>query len=120
MKEIDQGHAYELDRYDGDGAEHLTFMKREGVGYPGNVGHYPGTNCQEVLRALIARAKYLNGQIPCEETTEAISHLRHALHLFERRAARRHGRVLYIPIEGIAEAATCKICGHIDCGQDHG
>lgn len=48
------------------------FVKREGEHFPGNVGHYPGTTMQEVLRVLIDRAKYVNSQIPCLETEMAI------------------------------------------------
>jgi hypothetical protein len=52
MKIIDPGHKYELDQLDGEGKEILTFVKRDTPSerYPGNQGHYPGTNMQEVLR----------------------------------------------------------------------
>jgi hypothetical protein len=46
----DPGHSYYLSVYDRltlvDTSHHaLVFMKREGPGYPFNVGSYPGTNC---------------------------------------------------------------------------
>jgi hypothetical protein len=44
MRIIDPGHDYILSVYDGEGEQRLTFMKREGPGFPGNIGHYPGTN----------------------------------------------------------------------------
>lgn len=96
----------------------LTFVKREGDGYPGNVGHYPGTTTQEVLRALIDRTEYVNNQIPCEENLEVLRHLRSAILQLEDRAAFRHGRVLPdIELEDIERLSTCSICGHIGCEE---
>ena len=69
---IDPGHVYDLRRLDGPGVERLTFVKREGPRYPGNVGKHPGTTMQEVIRALIDRAEYVNAQIPNAETEAAI------------------------------------------------
>jgi hypothetical protein len=121
MKIIDPGHEYDLTIYDGNDSESQTlkFMKREGIGYPGNVGSHPGTNCQEVLRVLINRSLYLNNQFPCWETTAAVESMRIALMLFELRSARRHGRELaYTDVE-IELAPTCSTCGHIHARRDH-
>lgn len=124
MKVIDPGHVYDLDWFDGDPPiktrsgyqvwNELVFMKREGDKYPGNVGHHPGTNIQEVLRALIDRVKYLDKQIPHDENTKIIMNLRSALWSLECRAAERHGRKKprYIDIE---LEPTCTICGHVGC-----
>ena len=121
MQVIDAGHEYELQSYDGEQVNRLVFMKREGEGYPFNVGHHAGTNCQEVLRALIDRVKYLQKQIPCEENERILGYLRSALWQFEKRAALRHGRDsvfpwshLYQPIP-IEDQPTCKACGHVGC-----
>ncbi len=115
MKEIDAGHEYELNSYDGKQPNRLVFVKREGEGYPFNVGHHPGTNCQSVIRALIARVKYLQKQIPCVENQVVIRKLRESLWHFEIRAAQRHGRQLPdFPIE-IEAMPTCLTCGHIGC-----
>lgn len=121
MKIIDQSHRYLLQNYDyAEGTwQPLVFMKRDGPGYPGNVGNHSGTNCQEVLRALIDRTAYLDGQIGCAENKIAIASLRSALFAFEIRAARRHGRELNVDSATIEIAAACKTCGHIDCGQPH-
>lgn len=120
MRVLDAGHRYALRHLDGDGEEILQFVKREGEGYPGNVGTCEGTTMQEVLRALIDRSKYVNSQIPCEETEQAIEHLRNAIGWFECRAARRHGRVWERPEGLIEEAPTCGKCGHIGCeGKCH-
>ena len=62
MKVIDPGHKYELAHLDGNGHEVLTFVKREGDGYPGNIDHHAGTNLQEVFRAALDRVKYLDNQ----------------------------------------------------------
>lgn len=119
MQIIDPGHDYNLDTYDGTGHYiPLTFMKREGTKYPGNKGHYSGTNCQEVLRILIDRLKYLNKQVPCKENTLIISYLRKSIVCLERRAAERHGFNLsqgsFWPTE-VENIPTCKVCGHIEC-----
>jgi hypothetical protein len=123
MRVITPGHHYLLDVYDGRGSMGLRFMKRVGEGYPGNTGSpHEGTNCQEVLRALIDRVQYLHSQSPCEENEEIRSHLRTALLLFEERAARIRGdtslrdRSNYL----IEAEPTCKVCGHIGEKHDHG
>jgi hypothetical protein len=89
--------------------------KREGPGYPGNVGSHPGTNIQEVLRVLIDRLKYLNNQIPDNHNSLALSDLREALWFLEHRAAERHGRFLKVWPWEIELEPTCRKCGHIGC-----
>jgi hypothetical protein len=125
MKILDAGHRYELECLDtpNDGVvETLTFVKREGDGYPGNKGHYWGTNIQEVLRALIDRVKYLNNQIPDVINQDIIYHLRMALWLLEVRAANRHHRRFSSKdiFESLEGQPVCKKCGHIQCnGECH-
>lgn len=124
MKVIDPGHVYALRILDGGdppGVERLRFVKREGLGYPGNTGHHPGTTTQEVLRALIDRSEYVNGQIPCVETEAATNLMRAALLLLEMRAARRHGRELALETyEQLEDAPLCVKCGHAGCdGRCH-
>jgi hypothetical protein len=115
MKTIDPGHFYELDSYDGGRQLVLRFMKRIGDGYPHNVGPpYPGTNCQEVIRALIDRVKYLNMQTPHAQNEVILEGLRSALTAFEVRAAERHGRELLIE-QPIEHMPSCEVCGHVDC-----
>lgn len=120
MRVLDDGHAYSVDNYDGDWPQTLVFVKREGSGYPFNVGHHAGTNCQEVLRVLIDRVEYLQKQIPCAANESILQHLRLALRDFELRAAQRHNRAL--PIFWIGEienVPTCSECGHIGCTGNH-
>lgn len=115
MRIIDQGHLYQLDHLDGDEYELLRFVKREGENYPGNVGHYEGTNIQEVLRALIHRIKYLDRQMHDDRNMHILHNLRHCIFLLESRAAERHNRILSqtnLPIEMLP---YCKRCGHIEC-----
>lgn len=120
MKIIDAGHEYDLDSYDGGEPVRLVFVKREGEGYPFNVGHHPGTNCQEVWRASILRIQYLQRQEPCEENVTAIRKLRELIWLFEVRAARRHGRTLPNLTQEIETLPTCAGCGHVGCtGEGH-
>lgn len=116
MQVIDPGHVYRLDSLDGECEQVLTFVKREGPHYPGNVGHHPGTTLQEVLRALIERTEYVNRQIPCAESEAAVGLLKAALLLFELRAARCHRRFLEVPLASVVVGATkCAKCGHVGC-----
>lgn len=119
----DPGHDYVLASLDGDAPQRLTFVKREGEGFPGNVGSHPGTTTQEVLRALIDRADYVNGQIPCAETEAAAALMRSALLLLELRAARRHARTpgAFATLdEAIDGTHACPRCGHVGCDDCHG
>jgi hypothetical protein len=109
MKALDKGHLYEISSYDGYLRQEIRFMKREGVGYPGNFGKYAGTNCQELLRVLIDRIQYLDNQIECKENKKIIKKLSKSLLLLETRALKRHGN--------IDKLQTCTTCGHIACNH---
>ena len=118
MKVLDPGHDYLLDVVDGDEPIRLTFVKRDNPPerYPGNEGHYAGTQFQEVLRALIDRGVYVNAQSRCPETTAAIDHFRHALYLFEARVRRVRGQPgLEVELNQVENYIPCKECGHIEC-----
>lgn len=115
MKVIDPGHEYELRSLDGEQTNRLVFVKREGEGYPGNVGHHAGTTMQECLRALIDRANYVNEQIPCAETRSAIYHMTEAIYVLEVRAALRHKRRANFNRENAVNGPTCDKCGHVGC-----
>lgn len=134
MNVIDPGHVYDLDWLDGKPRtsveghviapeNRLVFVKREGDGYPGNVGHHPGTNLQDVLRALIDRVSYLNRQIPHVNNVWILVNLRRSVWLLEQRAAERHGRKFDVPVPSIVDTPDVKIealpicsgCGHIGC-----
>lgn len=124
---LDPGHRYWLDMLDieGDrrqGAEMLTFVKRQGARYPGNLSHYPGTNCQEVIRALIDRVKHLDSQISDPHNQPILEHLRSALWLFESRAAKRYGREFPAleEFDCIEDEPTCAGCAHIRCNGECG
>lgn len=129
MIEVDPGHVYELDTYDAtvDGAtETLVFVKRcdPPEKYPGNENAHPGTNLQEVLRACVARVKYLNQQIPDSSNALVLDALRRAIFYLEVRAARRHRRSTdtlglvkidehaYVTAR-VEDAPTCRTCGHL-------
>lgn len=115
-KIIDPGHKYQLNHLDGDDWEILTFVKREGDKYPGNKGHYEGTNIQEVMRVLIDRLKYLNNQDFDSRNLAIIRRLRDSIWFLESRAAERHQRELnYYHPEHIEDVEVCKRCGHIGC-----
>jgi len=133
MKIVDPGHTYELEWLDGkpfpgtyyvDGVltytnpSRLTFVKREGAKYPGNAGSYPGTNMQEVLRALIDRIKYLDAQIRHDYNAFVLQNLRSSLFWLERRAAELKG-IRNWPstsdFDRMEELPFCKTCGHTFC-----
>jgi len=122
MKVLDPGHSYGLRVLDWPYVDQepqsiLMFVKREGSKYPGNTRAHSGTTSQEVLRALIDRAKYVNKQTPCPETEAAIGLLNTALLLFEMRAARCHGRHLEaVTVGDVVHGVCCPKCGHVGCG----
>jgi hypothetical protein len=116
MEVVDPGHEYLLDILDGtlaDNKESLIFVKREGPGFPGNIGHHPGTNMQEVLRVLIDRLRYVNNQIHDNRNIITIKHLQEAIYQLECRAAARHHRVINFEQDGIELLPTCPKCGHV-------
>lgn len=127
MKVIDPGHTYELNWLDGTALSQpilkdnvLMFVKRVGEKYPGNVQPHPGTTMQEVLRALIDRVKYVDGQVPSDYNGDVVHHLRQALINLEYRAAERHDRLSdFMSRFGEADCPEllpyCSKCGHIGC-----
>jgi hypothetical protein len=116
MNVVDPGHVYTLDPLDGDLPQSLTFVKRQGPLYPGNVGSHPGTTTQEVLRALIDRLRYVNRQLPCPETAASVTLLETAVYLLEARAAARHGRPVRFSLpDAVAGTGKCQKCGHVSC-----
>lgn len=118
MKVVDPGHKYALPCLDEPFNREflLTFVKREGEKYPGNVGSYPGVNIQEILRAIIDRVKYLDKQVHDRRNENVITSLRHAIWYLEMRAADRHNRDLHIPAGSyIEELPVCEKCLHIGC-----
>lgn len=120
---IDPGHMFRLGTLDGRMEQVLTFVKRcdlTGSGeYPGNTNSYPGTTLQCVIRALISRVRYLDGQESCNENAEIIERLQECLTLLETRAAARHGRTYEGTWKEAAEGRVCAVCGHTEC-REHG
>jgi hypothetical protein len=116
MTIIDPGHIFELEQLDTPiFPQRLTFVKRMGDKYPSNTSCYPGTNMQEVLRALIHRTLYLNRQDYCMENVRILQYERACIRLLEERAARRHGREL-LDLGDFPEIyETCHKCLHIGC-----
>jgi hypothetical protein len=98
MQIIDPGHAYgmEILDYPCSAWQTLYFVKREGPGYPGNIGHRHGVIIQEVLRCCIDRIKYLEKKISHPLNEDVLKDLRDALFLLECRAADRHGASLIL------------------------
>lgn len=88
MRVLEPGHIYELDHLCSEGHETLTFIKRSGAAVH-YADEHPGTNSQEVIRALIERTEYLDTVLECVESKDAAWHLRMALYMYEVRAFRR-------------------------------
>lgn len=117
MKVLDPGHQFSLLTLDGEEEQILTFVKRcrPPEKYPGNTNAYPGTNIQDVLRALIARVEYLDEQQPAQENLEVLRHLKSAFQKLEMRAHRLHGLSLFTPVDDLLEQPPCPTCGHVLC-----
>lgn len=128
MKILDPGHLYELANLDthepGNYVERIQFVKRLGDKFPGNTGMATsGTIAQEVIRVLIDRLHYVNGQIENGLNYRAIGALRDALCALEMRAALARGdEDAATQIRSMAEPETeptCKHCGHVLCARSH-
>ena len=121
MEVLDPGHDYLLASFDGGEPIRLTFVKRNDPPekYPGNTNAYPGTQIQEVLAALLERMRYVDQQVPCEQTQAAIEHIAKAFWLLEQRHAERHGVPDSLDRIGansfITQWPRCSRCGHIAC-----
>ena len=119
MKIIDPGHLFELDQLDSIDKFLLRHVKREGNNFPGNIGAYPGPTTQEVLRAEIARLRYVNMQKQFNENFQAIHYIQLAILFLERRAKIVRGEILQTGFEGIELIPVCPTCGHIECTKIH-
>lgn len=74
---------------------------------------------QEVLRALIDRARYVNNQIYSDRTDNAIRLMEAAVWELEARAAERHGRLADFSIsQAVRAEGKCGKCGHVGCKDD--
>ena len=126
MRVIDFGHSYALDCLSAipddisDLQNPLVFVKRVGENYPGNEEpSYPGTTTQEVIRALIDRTKYVDGQKPHSTNDDVLFSLRCALLALEYRAAEMRKDYKFAVLSGYNTEPelhpTCPVCGHILC-----
>jgi len=82
MEIIEPGHVYQLASFDGEADVQLVFVNREAT-------PHPGTQTQEVLRALIDRTQHCDKCLRWEGNDKIIHHLRMALVLHEARALER-------------------------------
>lgn len=133
MHELDPGHLYRPDCYPAQEGQPVRqfhnvvqFRKRIGDDYPGNTGKpCDGTSTQELLRIIVARSSYVDGQEHHQANHGVIACCRHALFELEIRAAGRRGEDyrrrwmkdflsadMDAPIE---QHPPCHTCGHIHC-----
>lgn len=85
MNIIEPGHVYDLNWIDGEPSalsNRLIFVNRE-------ANPHPGTQTQEVLRALIDRTMHCDNCLRWDGNDRIIHHLRMALALHEARALER-------------------------------
>lgn len=73
-----------------------------------------------MLRTLIDRTKYVDGQIHFVHNDQVLHHLRTALTLLEQRAALARddedaSRKVWTTSNIIEQLPTCAICGHVLC-----
>lgn len=112
MRIIEPGHIYAFNWLDGEptGAEnHLIFVNRE------KGTRHPGTQTQEVLRALIDRTRHCDDCLRWEGNDQIIYHLRMALVLHETRALERKTQKGIILPEHIVTGDD----GHFELGHEH-
>lgn len=89
MEVIFPGHRYILDRLDekfidsSEPSQVIQFVDR------GHGHDTAGVTCQEVIRVLIDRVKFLEDELHWDRNKEIIYHLRKSLLLFEIRALER-------------------------------
>ena len=101
MMIVEPGHVYKLHAIDGaEGeSETLRFVNRE----PGS--EHPGTQTQEVLRALIDRTMHCDNCLRWAGNDKIIHHLRMALVLHEARALERKTEKGIIQPENVSTSA---------------
>jgi hypothetical protein len=85
MHVLKAGHKYLLDNLKSTGQVPLDFYMDSEINGEGS----KGTNCQEVIRALIDRILFLDSQKQWAGNEEIVQHLRASLALLESRAIQR-------------------------------
>lgn len=94
MKIIEEGHKYELDNFESDGVQTLSFIKKVPTS-PGSSeleSVMRGTTNEEVLLVLIDRLYYFQNKMPCRENALIITKLEEAAMWLDKRAMNRHSR----------------------------
>lgn len=95
MKVLVEGHAYELDSFEGTNQQILNFIHKEPVidGEPGELKTVQdGTTNEEVLVMLIDRMYHLQNKFPCRENAIVITKLEESLMWLNKRTADRKAR----------------------------
>ena len=120
MKVVVPGHVYLLDELKTElrsgvnkNKSELVFVSRVGDNYPGNKDNFDGVTTQEVCRALIERAIYLNEQKSSWYTVASIWLFRAVIWLYEKRAAEIHKLPFNFKLSKIEQYLTNDIDGHI-------
>lgn len=83
MEVVEPGHIYKLNNLKCNRQIHFQFHKDPDIH---NGQFLDGPSCQEVLRMVIDRTKYLDSEQEWEGNQKILMHLRSAIALFESRA----------------------------------
>lgn len=85
MEILEAGHKYKVNNFsktdECDTTQEIVFVKDAIINGDG----HEGTNCQELLRVLIDRVKFLESQKSNEVNEQIIKNLRECIILFEKR-----------------------------------
>lgn len=119
MKVLIPGHKYTVTNYCAERAivatpsEQTVYFVLDAKYNPDAKLSASGTNCQELLRVLIDRVRFLNGQRRWDGNQRIIEHLRMALALFEARALERKAE------KGFSiELFTTDVDGHLKLSEE--
>lgn len=94
MKVIHEGHVYELQNYESEGSQQLSFIQKAPASPDSEEMEVvrEGTTNEEVLSMLIDRLNNLNSQFPCRENSIVITKLEESLMWLNKRAMDREAR----------------------------
>lgn len=112
------GHKYKLSSLDGQLDQTIFFVKRSYEGLK-VTGLNPGTTCQDVLRVLIDRVKFLENEKHHQVNKYIIVLLSISVWLFEFRASTNRGHDYFHGLDFSVNSKVCEKCGHTDCRNTH-
>ena len=98
MNVLDEGHRYSIKHFQNPSDEQIIQFYKDGEI---NDLEVSGILCQDLLRVLINRVIFLDGQLPSHHNDKILEYLRKALATFEFRAIERDIEKEGKPVEDI-------------------